>query len=243
MRPGKSLFPNRMTSQRRGGGLRASSVLSRRLMVLAAIGSLTLFARPEPVFFAVPWAVAPAGGEEISEAVAQNLADKMATLSSPTPRSQVSWGPVGITEAEANSYLKYRGHEFLPPAVHNPEIHIAADHLSGAADVDFNELGQIGVETGDWGMKVLSWVFRGKQRVLATGKLQTGGGQAQVTIDSLTVGTTAIPPGFVNFLLQSYMQTRYGIDLSKPFALPPHVTHIELGAGHATFHRSPNLSR
>jgi hypothetical protein len=233
-----------MTSLRARCGLRASSVLSRRrLMVLAAIGSLTLLARPEPVFFAVPSAVAPAGGEEISEAVAQNLADKMAMLSSPTPQSRTSWGPVSITEGEANSYLKYRGYKFLPPAVHNPEIRIAADHLSGAADVDFNELGEIGAQSDDWGMRILSFVFRGKQRVLATGKLQTGGGRAQVTIESLTVGTTAIPPGFVNFLLQSYLQTRYGIDLSKPFALPPHVTHIELGAGRATFHRSSNLSR
>jgi hypothetical protein len=212
-------------------------------MVLAAMGSLTLLARPEPVFFAVPWAVAPAGGEEISEAVAKNLADKMATLSSPTPQSRTSWGPVVITEAEANSYLKYSGYEFLPRAVHNPEIRIAADLLSGAADVDFNELGQIGAEADEWGMKVLSWVFRGKQRVLATGKLETGKGQGRLTITSLTVGTTAIPPGFVNFMLQSYMEKKYGIDLSKPFALPPHVTHIELGAARATFHRSPNLSR
>lgn len=227
------LLPGRRKSRGGRSGLRARSVLPGwRLIALAAMGSLTLLARPEPLFFAFPQA-AP----EISEAAAQNLANKMATLSSPTPRSPASWGPVAITEAEANSYLKYRGYQFLPRAVHNPEIRIAADHLSGAAEVDFNELGQIGAETDDWGMRVLSWVFRGKQRVVATGKLQTGDGRATLTIEGLTVGTTAIPGGFVNFLAQSYVEKRYGIDLSKPFALPPHVTHIELGAGRAVFHR------
>jgi hypothetical protein len=39
------------------------------------------------------------------------------------------------------------------------------------------------------------------------------------------------------------MERRYKMDLSKPFPLPPHVTHIELGTGRATFHRSPTRSR
>jgi hypothetical protein len=211
-------------------------------MALALLGSVFLLAGPRIPCFGAFLGTSKEGGA-ISEAAAQSLADKMARLSTPIPHSSASWGPVGITEAEANSYLKYRGCDFLPRAVHNPEIHIAADHLWGAAEVDFDELGRIGAEAGDWGMRVLPWVFRGKQRVLARGRLQSGGGRAQVTVESLTVGTTAIPPGFVNFLLQSYMETRYGIDLSKPFALPPHVTHIELGAGRAVFHRSPNLSR
>ena len=175
----------------------------------------------------------------ISEAAAQSLANKFAMLSAPIPRARPSWGPISITESEANSYLKYRGHKFLPPAVHNPEIHIAADQLSGAADVNFDELGQIGAHSNDWGMRILSLVFKGQQRVLATGKLETGDGQGRLTIESLKVGTTTLPAGFVNFLVQSYMERRYKMDLSKPFPLPPHVTHIELGTGRATFRRSP----
>ena len=238
------LLPVRMTSWRPRSGLRARTALPAWwLIVLAAVGSRILLAGTAIRSFDAPQAETSKASGEISEAAAQKLADKMANLSSPTPRSAVSWGPVAITEAEANSYLKYRGREFLPPAVHNPEIHIAADRVSGTADVDFNELGEIGAQSDDWGMRILSFVFRGKQRVLATGKLETGKGQGKVTITGLTVGTTAIPPGFVNFMLQSYMERRYKIDLSKPFALPPHVTHIELGAGRAAFHRSPTRSR
>ena len=82
-------------------------------------------------------------------------------------------------------------------------------------------------------------VFKGKQQVVATGKLETANGQGKVTLDSMTVGDTSIPAGFVNFLVQSYLEREYEIDLSKPFDLPDHVTHIEVGTGQATFHRSP----
>jgi len=237
------LLPARITSWRPRSGLRPRTALPAWWLIVLAIGCFIVLARPGTPSFGVPRPETSKASGEISEAAAQKLADKMANLSSPTPHSAASWGPVAVTEAEANSYLKYRGREFLPPAVHNPEIHIAADRVSGSADVDFNELGEIGAQSDDWGMRILSFVFRGKQRVLATGKLETGKGQGRLTITGLTVGTTAIPPGFVNFMLQSYMERRYKIDLSKPFALPPHVTHIELGAGRAAFHRSPSQNR
>jgi hypothetical protein len=243
MKRRKVLLPSTMASWRPCSGSRAQNVLlARQLATLALMGSVFLLAGLGIPCFGASLDT-PKDNTAVSEAAAQSLADKMARLSTPIPRSSAAWGPVGITEAEANSYLKYRGYEFLPRAVHDPEIHIATDHLWTAAEVDFDELGRIGAQSGDWGMRVLPWVFRGKQRVLATGKLQTGEGQGKLAITSLTVGTTTIPPGFVNFLLQSYMETRYGIDLSKPFRLPPHVTHIELGPGRAVFRRSAGGGR
>jgi hypothetical protein len=242
MKRGKMLFSRAMTSlQPSGGPGHRSAVTGLGLVLLAA--ALMLLTRTAGAASHAAAATAPKDSGEISETAAQKLADKMAQLSSPTPRSPSSWGPVAVTEAEANSYLRYRGYEFLPAAVHNPEIHIAADRVSGTADVDFKELGEMAAKTGDWGMRILAAVFRGKQRIQAAAKLETGEGQGKLTITSLTVGTTSIPPGFVNFILQSYMERQYKIDLSKPFSLPPHVTHIELGVGRATFHRSGIPSR
>jgi hypothetical protein len=220
----------------------ARSVMAGRL-ALAVLASLILLGWLGTLWSAVPRPGTSDGAGEISEAAAQSLADKFAMLSAPLPRARPSWGPISITESEANSYLKYRGHKFLPPAVHNPEIHIAADQLSGTANVNFDELGQIGTQVNDWGMRILSLIFKGQQRVLAAGKLETANGQGRLTIESLKVGTITLPAGFVNFLVQNYMERRYKIDLSKPFPLPPHVTRIELGAGRATFHRSPRSNR
>jgi len=173
-----------------------------------------------------------------SQTAANALAAKIALLSNPNPRGHGAFDPVSISDTEANSYLKLRGREFLPPAVKDPEIHILPDLLAGAADVDFEELGKMKNQGDDWGAKLVAYVFQGKQRVNATGTLETGDGQGKFTLTSFTVGSTSLPAGFVTFLLQSYVEKQYKIDLNKPFRLPPHVSRIELGTGQATLLRS-----
>lgn len=223
---------------------RGTAVPLRGLLLgLLAVAGRGLWVPPGTLrVVAWPFETARASGG-VSEAALRSLESKIAVLASHEPRASNSYEPIVITEAEANSYLRYRGHEFLPAGVHDPEMRIAPDLVSAAAEVDFNELSQAGTENRDWGTRLLALVFRGKQRVSGTGKIETGSGQGKVTVESLTVGTTAIPAGLVNFLLQSYVQRRYKIDISKPFALPPHVTHIELGSGRATFHRRANPAR
>jgi hypothetical protein len=188
-----------------------------------------------------PPSLSPDAG--VSEAAAKTLADKLVLLSNKAANSAAPLKPITITELEANSYLRLRGHEFLPPAVKNPEIRLAPNLVTAAGDVDFGELGEFGSKNDDWGAKFLALVFKGRQRVVATGKLETGNGEGKLTIQSLSVGSTSIPPVLVNFLVEDYVERRYHIDLSKPFALPEHVTHIGLGHGQATLFRLPRATR
>lgn len=180
---------------------------------------------------------------QTSSQATQTLDAKIQELAHPHPNAS-GLPPMVITEAEATSYLRLHGGAFLPGAVQSPELKIEPDKISAAADVDFDELGEIGRQKDDWGARFVALLFRGRQRVKATGKLETGNGQGTVKVESLSVGTTDIPAAFVNFLVQEYVERRYALDLSKPFHLPPNVTHIELGAGQATFHRGthPGLS-
>ena len=180
---------------------------------------------------------------EVSPAAAQALEEKMRLLATPVPNPPKSLGPVTITETEANSYLKYRGQSFLPPAVHDPEVHITSDRVSGAAEVDFDQLNQQAAKADDWATRAMSSIFSGRQRVNATGKLETRNGQGKVTIESASIGNTAVPQALLDWLVRNYLQQRYKIDLSKPFTLPDHVTRIELGAGRALFLRSPDKNR
>lgn len=174
---------------------------------------------------------------ELSQAAAGKLEAKIRLLSGSAPGKVTSFQPIVVSEAETNSYLKYHRQEFLPEGVSDPEIQITPDGVSGVADVDFNKLNQ-GTKSDDWGAKTLASVFRGKQRVSATGKLETGGGQGKVTIQNVMVGNMTIPDALVNLLIETYVQKHYKVDLSKPFALPDHVTRIQLGSGNATFYRS-----
>ena len=60
----------------------------------------------------------------LSQGAANDLAAKITMLSDRHPRPSGALDPVTITDQEANSYLKYKGREFLPPALHDPEVHI-----------------------------------------------------------------------------------------------------------------------
>jgi hypothetical protein len=197
---------------------------------------VSLFTQPSEV----PHPDAAKAHPEISLAAARALEAKIQVLSNSDSRSLSSFQPVVITETEANSYLRYRGNEFLPPGVHDPEVHMAPDHVSCVADVDFNELNQAGNKTDDLETKVLAAIFRGKQRVSATGRLETGNGQGKLTIEPVALGTTVIPNGLVNLLLENYLQRRYKFDVSKPFVLPDHVTRVVLGSSSVTLYRSPD---
>jgi hypothetical protein len=179
---------------------------------------------------------APAPGAAVSPEAARSLLAKIRLLSAPPPGKPASVQPIVVTEVETNSYLKYDGRGFLPPGVNDPEIHITPERIYGTADVDFGQLNQA-TKTDDWGAKTLAMAFPGKQRVSATGRLDTGSSQGKVTIQDVRVGSFAVPDALVSLLLESYVQKRYRIDLSKPLPLPDHVTRIELGAGNATFYR------
>ena len=179
---------------------------------------------------------APSAG--ISLEAARSWQAKIRLLSAPLTGKPASFQPIVVTEVETNSYLKYDGREFLPPGVNDPQIHITPERIYGTADVDFGQLNQAS-KTDDWGARALAMAFPGKQRVSAAGRLDTNGSQGKVTIQDVRVGSFAVPDALVSFLLESYVQKRYKIDLSKPLPLPDHVTRIELGAGNATFYRGP----
>ncbi len=231
----------------------ARGMLGRAALITGALAALLLAAPTRATRPGSSRSAATAARPEttdpvvsLSPASAEALEDKMRVLSSPVPPTVRSLKPIAITESEANSFLKYRGGRFLPPAVHDPELHIFSEHLAGDAEVDFNELNrgtggtQRAAPPNDWAARALSAIFAGKQHVAASGKLDTANGQGRVTIESVTIGSVAVPPVLVDWLLQNYLAKRYNIDLSKPFALPDHVTHIELGAGRALLVRSPH---
>ena len=225
---------------------RIPQFLPRRLILVVALWAsaflaLAIWGLPGPLGYGrTGEAAAPSAG--ISPEAARSLKAKIRLLSAPTQGKPASFQPIVVTETETNSYLKYNGREFLPPGVNDPQIRIFPERIYGTADVDFNQLNQAS-KTDDWGARMLAMAFPGKQRVSATGRLNTSGGQGKVTIQDVRVGSYAIPDALVSFLLESYVQRRYKIDLGKPLPLPDHVNRIELGPGNATFYRRPAKGR
>lgn len=221
----------------------------RRRLLASVVGALalrlilSLTGWPGRLWSTSPQADPASAARNLSAAAARALEAKIQALSNSDPATPAQLQPVVITDLEANSYLKYYGREFLPSGVHDPELHIHQDHVSGTAEVDFNALNQTNPKSDEWGDKLLAMILQGKQRVSVNGKLDTGNGQGKVKIEGVQLGTTELPDWLISALLGNYVQKKYNIDLGKPFVLPDHVTRIELGDGQATFYRSASKNR
>jgi hypothetical protein len=170
----------------------------------------------------------------VSPATAKSLQSKIQTLTRPAPGPLT---PVIVTEDEANAFLRLHGQKLLPSSIRDPEVHISPQGISGAADVNFSQLGQLKAGSSDWQTRALSAVFRGEQHVSALGKLETTHGQGRIVLQSAAIGNTPLPPVLVDWLIENYIRPRYNFDLTMPIRLPDHVTRVELKSGRAVLFR------
>jgi hypothetical protein len=148
---------------------------------------------------------------------------------------------VVITELEINSYMKVHSGESLPKGVHTPSLSIQPEHAILAGDINFDELSRSYPNPNDMGPKILAAMFKGTQRVTIVGKVQSENAGYRVEIQSVTVGSIAVPKWLVDYLIQNVVQPQYKLDLTKPLPYPDHVTQIVMGSRQATFLRGPKI--
>lgn len=182
-------------------------------------------------------------GPGLSQAAANAFQSKLMELSATGPARGDAIRPVVITDAEVNSFIKYDRPQFLPPAVKGLDIHFKPEGVFGAADVNFDELKPTEHLGNQLGARLLAAIFRGTQRVTALGVVQSGDGTGTISVKDVHIGNTALSDWLVNWFVQSYLQSEYKIDLSKPFLLPNHVTRIEFAPGKATFVRGAGQAK
>ena len=172
-------------------------------------------------------------------AASKSLEAKMQILGSKDPQALPSYPAVIITEYEANSYLKVHSKEFLPAGVGTPTVKIQPEHAIVTGDVNFDELSRLYPNQTDMGPKILAAMFHGTQHVTIVGKIQSQSAGILIQVESITVGSTAVPNWLVEYLIKNVLQPKYHFDLSKPFPYPDHVKQVVLGSGQVTFLRGP----
>jgi hypothetical protein len=173
----------------------------------------------------------------LSRMAANVFQSKLMELSATSPVKGGSLRPIVITDDEVNSFMKYDRPEFLPSGVKDLDFHFKPDGIHGAANVNFDELKPSQQTESPLTARLLASIFQGTQRLTALGILETKDGTGTLSIKDVHIGSTALSDWLVNFLIQTYVQSEYKIDLSKPFLLPNHVTRIEFAPGKAIFVR------
>ena len=207
------------------------------LLILLAAGVLLGPLRPSAEQ-APAWRADAAQG--LSERAAAAFQRKLTELSGSPSSSHRPLKSIVVTDAEVNSYLKYDRPAFLPPAVSNLVIHLKPEGIDGAADVNFDKLQSAQPSATDLGTRLIASIFTGTQHVTALAKIASSNGTGKITIQDVHVGSMALSDWLVNWLLQTYVESQYKIDLNKPFPLPAHVTRIDFAPGKAIFVRGRN---
>ena len=176
-------------------------------------------------------------GPQLSRAAANRFQSKLMEFSVVGPVKDNSLRPVVFTDDEVNSFIKYGRPEFLPPGVTGVALHFTPEGVEGAANVNFDELKPTQQLGDQLGARLLASIFKGTQHVTALGALETEDGTGSLTLKNVHIGNTILSDWLVNWLIQTYIQSQYKIDLSKPFLLPNHVIQIKFAPGKAVFVR------
>jgi hypothetical protein len=138
-----------------------------------------------------------------------------------------------LGEREINAYLEFQGASRLPTGLTEPTLRIGeAGFVSAEAVVDLNLIRQ--QRTRSW-LDPLQYLA-GRLPVTASGRVQSGGGEAQVDIESVTVGGIPVPVQVLQELVKYFTRTAEhanGTQLDEPIPLPYRIAELRLSPGQA----------
>ncbi|HYB94629.1 MAG TPA: hypothetical protein VEC39_06635 [Vicinamibacterales bacterium] len=143
-----------------------------------------------------------------------------------------------FTQAETNSYLKFKAGDLLPTGLTQPEITmLGSGKVSGKAIVDLDIVRQK-QSSGGW-LDPTSYLT-GKLPVTAAGRIVTWDGKGKFELESAEVSGVPIPRSFlaqmVNFFTRTADNPR-GSSIDDTFNLPAEIKRIDVNAGSFVLHQ------
>jgi hypothetical protein len=151
------------------------------------------------------------------------LVQKLAGVKAPKPRLTT------FTQAETNSYLKYKAGDLIPVGLTQPEITmLGGGRIAGKAIVDLDVVRQK-QSSGGW-FDPTSYLT-GKLLVTARGRVVTWDGKGKVELESAEVSGITIPRSFLNQMVNFFTRTADnpgGSTLDDTFELPTNIRRIDV---------------
>lgn len=160
------------------------------------------------------------------------LVQKIADEDSSKPRA------TAFSEAETNSYLKYKAGGLLPTGLTEPLLTMHGQgRVSGTAVVDLDVVRQK-QSSGGW-FDPTSYLT-GKLPVTASGKVVTAGGKGRFELEHAEVSGVPIPKSFLGQLVNYFTRTTdnpKGSSIDDTFELPADIRHIDVEQGRFILHQ------
>jgi len=143
-----------------------------------------------------------------------------------------------FSQAETNSYLKYKAGDLLPTGLTQPELTmVGGGYVSGKAVVDLDIVRQ---KTSSGGWLDPTSYLGGKMPVTASGKIVTWDGKGKFELESATINGIPLPKSLlaqmVNFFTRTPDNPR-GSSIDDTFELPADIKRIDVNAGSWVTHQ------
>lgn len=146
--------------------------------------------------------------------------------------------PTSFTQAETNSYLKFKAGDLLPTGLTQPEITmIGAGKVAGKAVVDLDIVRQ---KQSRGSLLDPTSYLTGKLPVSASGRIVTSEGKGRFELDTAEVSGVPIPKSFLAQLVNFFTRTAgnpRGSSIDDTFELPAKIQRIDVNAGSFTIHQ------
>lgn len=137
--------------------------------------------------------------------------------------------PTTFTQAETNSYLKFKAGSLIPVGLTQPEITMIGNgRVAAKAVVDLDVVRQK-QSSGGW-LDPTSYLT-GKLLVTAKGRVVTGDGKSKVEVESAEVSGISIPMSFLNQMVNFFTRTADnpgGSTLNDTFDLPANIRRLDV---------------
>ena len=160
------------------------------------------------------------------------LVQKIADQDSGKPRA------TAFSQAETNSYLKYKAGDLLPTGLMQPELTMIGEgRVSGKAVVDLDVVRQK-QSSGGW-FDPTSYLT-GKLPVTASGKIVTSDGKGRFELERAEVSGLPIPKSFLGQMVNFFTRTAdnpKGSSIDDVFELPAEIRRIDVEANRWTVHQ------
>src|SRR5262245_5668692 len=168
-----------------------------------------------------------AGFAAVSKTDYQSAKRKFHTIDSKPPKPGTR---IALTASELNAYVQTELPLVAPPGIRDPKVDLKGDNVAtGRAMIDFLKLRSAQGKNTNWMMRKL---LEGEREVAVTTRVNSGGGQATVYLQSVEVGGIQIQGAALDFIINNYLAPNYpDAKIGKPFALHKHVDKIEVAQG------------
>ena|SRR6266542_2919193 len=136
---------------------------------------------------------------------------------------------MAFTAGELNAYVQQEAAEAFPAGVRAPKLVLTNGGATGTAFIDFGKVRRAQGHPPGW---LMAKLLDGERPVEVAAQIRSGGGRAEVDVQSVKISGHAIEGRALDFLIRYYLQPNYpDAKVGTPFELQHRIERLDVKPG------------